>query len=56
MAAHYFKAGGACVWCKASPEKVADRRAPPFCTEAPEEMREREFVKSRYTANGSTGY
>jgi hypothetical protein len=33
---HYFRDGGLCVWCKVSPERVADRRAPPFCTEHPD--------------------
>lgn len=28
---HLFRNGGACVFCNISPEKVADRRAPPFC-------------------------
>lgn len=56
MAAHFFKANGACVWCKATPEKVADRRAPPFCPEAPDEVVEREHAESRDTANEWTGY
>lgn len=35
MSAHLFKSGGKCVFSGVTPEKVADRKAPPFCEEAP---------------------
>jgi hypothetical protein len=34
---HLFLNGGPCVYCKTTRERVADRRAPPFCVEAPED-------------------
>lgn len=47
---HTFRSGGACVWCGVSPEKVADRKAPPFCEE-------REFERDdRAGVDPGTGY
>lgn len=41
---HLFKSGGKCVFCGATPEAVADRKAPRFCEERPIEQDDRADV------------
>lgn len=56
MAAHRFPHASRCIWCGTTPELVADRKAPPFCREAPEDVVEQEFAESRQDADLVTGY
>lgn len=39
MSAHRFGSQCTCVWCGVTMEKVKDRKAPPFCEEAPDNDR-----------------
>lgn len=54
MAAHRFKDDGPCLWCGVPMEKVRDRRAPPWCSEIPDEAAERQEPERR--GNEHTGY
>jgi hypothetical protein len=63
VAAHLFISGAACVWCanadepaRVTPELVADRRAPPFCVNAPEDVQRRDMDDARQSGNDATGY
>lgn len=54
MAEHRFKNDGPCVWCNVPQEKVADRRAPPWCSEIPDDVAEQ--LEPERRANEHTGY